>query len=55
MGKDQLRPRTGEVETAIGELYFDHNYPMNPTVQHHYDTMDLQRTQPVRLADSRRT
>jgi hypothetical protein len=32
-----------KVETRIGDLFFDHDYPTNPTVQRLYDTMDFQR------------
>lgn len=32
-----------KVNTRISDLYFDHDYPTNPTVQHLYDTMDYQR------------
>lgn len=32
-----------KIETSIGDLYFDHDYPTNPTVRRLYDTMDFQR------------
>lgn len=34
---------TTSVNTRIGDLTFDHDYPTNPTVQHLYDIMDFQR------------
>ena len=34
---------TKKFNTRIGDLFFDHDYPTNPSVQHLYDTMDFQR------------
>jgi len=32
--------KKNKFNTRIGDLYFDHDYPTNPTVQHLYNTMD---------------
>jgi hypothetical protein len=39
----QTKSTTKKFNTRIGHLFFDHDYPMNPTVQHLDDTMDYQR------------
>jgi hypothetical protein len=39
----RMSETTKRFDTRIGDLFFDHDYPTNPTVQHLYDTMDFQR------------